>query len=137
MDPPFSDLDIPIAHCKGKNSTTAHPISHFVSYDRLRPSFCSFALSIYSESTHRNYKEAFLIPHLKKAMDEEIQALLTRGIWDLVSRPDGTNIVSCRWVYTIKYKPDGSVDRYKARMVARGYMQTFGVDYVETFSPMA
>ena len=65
-----------------------------------------------------------------------MQALLTRGTWDLVSLLAETNIVSCKWVYTIKYNSDRLVDRYKARLVACGFTQTFGVDYVETFSPM-
>ena len=70
-------------------------------------------------------------------MDEEITALITRGTWELVPRTNGAIVVTCRWVYTVKYKADGSIDRYKARLVARGFTQTYGVDYEETFSPVA
>ena len=103
-----------------KRSSTAHPISNFVSYDKLHPAFRSFALSLSSESIPRNYLEAIKIPHWKVAMDEKMEALKSRATWELVTCPVGASIVTCRWVYTMKYKPNGSVDRYKARLVACG-----------------
>ena len=54
-------------------------------------------------------------------MDEEIAALAARDTWELVTRPVSATIVICRWVYTVKYKADGTIDRYKARLVARGF----------------
>ena len=57
----FSDLDIPIALRKGKRSCTDHLISHFVSYDRLTPSFRQFALSLSSVSLPRSYEEVILV----------------------------------------------------------------------------
>ena len=70
-------------------------------------------------------------------MDEEIAALTTRGTWELVTRTVEVTVVTCKWVYTIKYKADGSIDRYKARLVARGFTRTYNIDYTKTFSPVA
>ena len=55
---------------------------------------------------------------------------------DTGDAPKGANIVSCKWVFKIKRLPDGRIDRYKARLVARGVSQQHGVDYDETFAPV-
>ena len=70
-------------------------------------------------------------------MDVEYAAFIQRETWTLVPRPTDANVVSCKWVYSLKYNPDGSVARYKARLVARGFSQAYGLDYHETFSPVA
>ena len=57
--------------------------------------------------------------------------------WDLVELPHGKNAVGCKWVFTIKLKANGSIDRYKARLVAKGITQTYGIDFQETFAPVA
>ena len=70
-------------------------------------------------------------------MDAKMEALEKNGTWDLVALPNGKKPVGCKWVYTIKYKADGSIERYKTRLVAKGFTQTYGVDYMETFAPVA
>lgn len=71
----------------------------------------------------------------KQAADDEMNSLLTNKTWILVNKPEGKNLVSCKWVFKSKLKSDGSLDRRKARLVARGFTQTAGMDYFETFSP--
>jgi len=90
-----SDFDVPIAVCKSKQSCTDQPITHFVSYDRLTPSFRQFALSLSSVSSPRSYEETILIPARKQAMGEEVDALISRETWELVSAPKDV-VVGCR-----------------------------------------
>ncbi|CAM8917129.1 unnamed protein product [Rhodiola kirilowii] len=70
-------------------------------------------------------------------MQEEIKALKENETWELVPRPIDVKPISCKWIYKLKTHPDGSTERYKARLVARGFSQEYGVDYDETFSPVA
>jgi len=60
---------------------------------------------------------------------------LENQTWELKTLPEGQPIVSCRWVFKLKLESDGTIKRYKARFVARGFSQTKGVDYFETFAP--
>ena len=76
-------------------------------------------------------------PKWKEAMDQEMATLEKAGTWCTVPRPSGKNVVGSKWVFHIKHKADGSVDKYKARLVARGFTQVYGVDYFNTYSPVA
>ena len=69
-------------------------------------------------------------------MGSEFISTTENHTWDLVSVTETMNIVGCRWVFTIKYHPDGSIDKYKARIVAKGFHQQQGIDYNDTFSPV-
>ncbi|KAF7573927.1 hypothetical protein PtrM4_055500 [Pyrenophora tritici-repentis] len=71
----------------------------------------------------------------KAAVLEEITSLIENGTWEEVVPPKDANIVDSKWVFTIKTKPDGTVERFKARLVARGFTQVHGIDYNETFAP--
>ncbi|RVW98087.1 ATP synthase subunit beta, chloroplastic [Vitis vinifera] len=96
-----------------------------------------FLASIDSISTPKTVTEALNHPGWKNSMLEEIHALEDNHTWKLVDLPQGKKVVGCKWVFVIKVNPDGSVVRLKARLIARGYAQTYGVDYSNTFSPIA
>jgi hypothetical protein len=87
------------------------------------------------EST--TYREAAVHLDWQHAMDEEIATLERTGSWDLVPMPPQVTPISCKWVYKIKTRSDGSLERYKARLVARGFQQEQGRDYDETLAPVA
>ena len=72
----------------------------------------------------------------KAAADAEFKSLTDNGTLELVEPPSGKNIVGSKWVFKVKYKSDGIVDRFKVRLVAKGYSQKSGIDYFETFSPV-
>ena len=67
-------------------------------------------------------------------MAEEFQSLNDHDVWEVVKHSEGHHTITSKWVYWIKYKSDGTVKRYKARLVARGFTQVFGVDYLETYT---
>ena len=72
----------------------------------------------------------------KAAADDEYQSLLDNDTWDLVKLPRGRKAIGCKWVFKVKHDGDGEVERFKGRLVAKGYSQKYGIDYDETFSPV-
>jgi hypothetical protein len=76
------------------------------------------------------------IPHWRAAMDLEIQALHHNGTWSLVLSRPCINLIDSKWVFKVKKHADGSIERYKASLVAKGFKQHYGLDYADTFSPV-
>ena len=67
----------------------------------------------------------------------EIESMKENQVWNLIDPPDGVRTIECKWIYKKKKDMDGNVHIYKARLVAKSFRQVQGVDYDETFSPVA
>ena len=85
-----------------------------------------------TEAKHRPYW-----PLREKAIEEELETLHKAGTWELTEAPQGANIVGSKWVFRAKKDAAGNVIHYKARLVAQGFSQVPGVDYFDTFAPVA
>ena len=82
----------------------------------------------------RSYAQDATIPEWNLAMEQEFQALLKNETWTLCPRPPDKNVVPSKWVFKCKRRPDGSIERLKARLVAVGYLQHSGIDFFDTFN---
>jgi predicted HD phosphohydrolase len=83
------------------------------------------------------YHQAVKSAHWHDAMSAEISALETNKTWIVTDLPPNKHPIGCKWVYKIKHKADRSIERYKAWLVAKRYTQCEGLDYHDTFSPIA
>ena len=72
-----------------------------------------------------------------EAMRSEMDSMFENQVWDLVALPDGVKPIGCKWIFKLKKDKDGNIDVFKARLVAKGFRQIHGIDYDETFSPVA
>ncbi|RVX15996.1 Copia protein [Vitis vinifera] len=136
------DLDLPIALRKGTRACTKHPIAKYISYSNLSDNYKAFTTNISKLVVPRNIQEALDEPSWKLAVFEEMNALKKNGTWEVVDLPREKKVVGCKWVFTIKSKTDGSVERYKVRLVAKdleeevfmspppGFEESFGVGKV-------
>ena len=101
--------------------------------------FCSY-LVVVTDPDHSepsSFQEAVDQRVWRDAMVEEYDSIMRNEVWEVVSRPEGKSVVTSRWIYKVKYVADGSIEKHKAHFVARGFSQVEGIDYDETFAPVA
>lgn len=73
----------------------------------------------------------------REACEEEISSIVKKKTWDLVNLPPGAKAIGLKWIFKIKRNADGSINKYKSRLVAEGYIQRHGIDFEEVFAPVA
>ena len=118
------------------DSKVRYGLEKFVSYANLNSENFCFTTKLNKLSEPKNYLEASKTQHWKEAMNTEMNALYENDTFEIVELPSDRKAIGSKWVYKIKYKSSGEIDRFKARLVVQGFSQKEGVDFDETFSPV-
>ncbi|KAL9250260.1 Retrovirus-related Pol polyprotein from transposon RE2-like protein, partial [Drosera capensis] len=136
MFPPLSPLDILLVSLGPSNSTDDLSLASLESTTQHEEPPAPQHVDPPIRRSTMSFREAFSDPLWQQAMNEELHVLNKTRTWDLVHLHAGKSLISSKWVYKIKTKSDGSVECYKARLVARDFTQEYGIDYEETFAPV-
>jgi hypothetical protein len=97
----------------------------------------NYALFSYAYVKPFNFKEARANEPRAQAMEDEISKMEKNDTWELVDLPNGKSIIGVTWIYKIKFNMDGSISKYNTQLATKGHVQQEGIDYEETFSPVA
>ena len=89
------------------------------------------------ETKPSSFKEAIEQHVWVDAMVEEYESIVKNSVWEVVPRLEDKSMVGSKWIYRVKQATDGSVEKHKAKFVAKGFSQVEGIDYEETFAPIA
>ena len=120
-----------------QSSGSLYPIARYVNCDKFSLRHCAFLAAITAGVEPNSFAEAVKDKKWREAMQQEIHALENNGTWIMEPLPVGKRAIGCKWVFKIKYQADGTVERYKARLVILGNKQVEGIDYKEMFAPVA
>jgi hypothetical protein len=120
-----------------RRSTQVKYLVQKLTYDGFVAHHYAYMVRLIQEVEPTYFEQA--VGNLKSdnAMDEEMVVLDVNATRELIVLPKDKKAIGCKWVYKVKHNVDGSMSRYKVRLVAKGYAQTYGIDYEETYSPVA
>lgn len=113
-------------------ATVTSTINH-----QLPDVFHCFQASMTNSLDPISFKSTVKIDHWVTAMNQELDALELNKTWEVTSLPPGKVAIGCKWIFKTKYHPDGTIDKHKARLVILGCHQQYGINYAETFAPVA
>jgi len=125
------------SHSHSFQTTATYPLLHDADLSYLSQAFVASFMSVLQVSEPHTYSQAKTSPEWIAAMDKELEALEANGTWRLTTLPPDKKALTSKWVYKVKFRPDRSVKRYKARLVIRGFQQVKDKDFKHTFSPVA
>jgi hypothetical protein len=108
-----------------------------LTYDGFVIHHYTYTVKVIHEVEPTCFEQAIQNPKWDNAMDEEMVALDVNVTWELVVLQKDKKVIECKWVYKVKHNANGSVYKYKAKLVAKSYAQTYGIDYEETYSLVA
>lgn len=137
----FNEEEMPLLKLK-QNEEVANLREQIVNQfklDEMEESDDEVLMAITDEKLPNNYKQAIdseESSHWKKAIEDELNSIKEHNVYTLVTPPSSSRILESRWVFVKKYNENGQVDKYKARLVVKGYNQILGIDFQDTFSPV-
>lgn len=129
----FQEDKFPFKEIKNKIKNTINSVVTHTIFD----SYKNLIKHISDHTKPSSYQQASRDPSCVKAMKMDMEALEQNDTWVLVNLPQGRKLVGSKWIYKIKYKQDGKIERFKARLVAQGYNQIKGFYYYDTYAPVA
>jgi len=118
-------------------TTIRSPISDDLTYEYINPDYRAYLSATAHFVDPVLFTQAVQDEKWGAAMNLELRALENNDTWFITTLPPSKKAIGCKWIYRTKFNSDGTVDKHKARLVAQGFSQQFGVDYDETFSPVA
>ncbi|KAK8705107.1 hypothetical protein V6N13_048715 [Hibiscus sabdariffa] len=136
----MSHSDLPISFWGHALETTAFTLNRVPSKSVQKTPHEMWTGKRPNHDEPKTYQEAVSSPDSEKwleAMRSEMDSMSDNQVWTLVEPPEGIKPIGCKWVFKKKTDMDGNVQTYKGRLVAKGYRQIHGIDYDETFSPVA
>ncbi|KAL0702312.1 hypothetical protein Bca4012_058434 [Brassica carinata] len=119
------------------SNAVAHPIQATCSFASYPQEHVAFITNLDQEYVPKTYEEAMEHDEWRESVGDEVGAMIKNDTWYETELPKGKKAVTSRLLFTIKYLANGKPERKKTRLVARGYTQVYGEDYLDTFAPVA